>query len=59
MDVSSIPRCASIWHSSILLFDKKKTLSFKAPTAKPPTLYLKDDGNKNFVVIKCKDFQFD
>ena len=33
-------------------FDKKKMLFFKKPTAKPPKICLKDDGNKYFVVIK-------
>ena len=33
-------------------FDKKKMLFFKKPTAEPPKICLKDDGNKYFVVIK-------
>ena len=45
--------------ATLSFFDKKKTLFLEEPTAKPPKIFLKDDGNKYFVVIKYKDFQFD
>ena len=42
-----------------LFFDTKNTLSLEEPAIKPVKTCLKDDGNKNFVVIKYKEFQFD
>ena len=37
----------------------RKTLSFEEPTAKPLKKCLKNDGNKHFVVTKCKEVYFD
>ena len=37
----------------------KNTLFLEEHTADPPKISLTDDGNKHFVVIKHKDFQFD
>lgn len=40
-------------------FDTGKTLSLEEPSAKPLKACFKNNGNKSFVVIKDKEFQFD
>lgn len=40
-------------------FDTGKALSLEEPSAKPLKACFKDNGNKRFVVIKYKEFQFD
>ena len=51
VDVSGLPSFASIRDRSTIIFDSRKTLYLKEPTAKLLKTYLKDNGNICFVVI--------
>ena len=44
-DVSGLPSLASIRHRNTIIFDSRKTLHRKEPTAKLLKTYLKDSGN--------------
>ena len=56
--VSGVSPCANIRHGNTP-FLIKKTLFLEEPTAERPKHCVNDDGNKYFVVIKYKVFQFD